>query len=573
MRGFILILAVALSSACASIPDRILTPAKPKEQAPLGAGFRWSLYGPDYDPGPEYWARVGLDMSRRFPGSVPETIWIVSKVEGQGTLLNFPANPRDPLIRTSPEDGNEEILNLFDRLGYRVWLQVEPAFSSVDELIDLVMSRYAHHPSVIGFGIDVEWFRSVDPDQGDPVTDEQARAWLNQVRRHGSKYRLFLKHFALEKMPPTEREGLLFVDDSQIFTSFDAMIEEFETWGRTFAPAPVAFQYGYPSDRPWWSQLKDPPADIGHAILARAPNTQGLYWVDFTVLDVFAPAHPNPRILFDDFNYRVPDEIAANGWIARTELGWPGVPGSTWGKDRLTFHDDASQPGNRILRMTSTTDGVPANTRQTQFCHERKYLEGTYAARVRFTDAPVSGPDGDQIVQTFYLISPLKEPMDLDYSEIDFEYLPNGGWGKTGPVMFTTTWETFHPEPDWKADNVSEDRPGSYEGWHTLVVQLGLGRRAIYYIDGQKFAEHGGKFYPEVPMSINFNLWFIRNGLLPPGPVRTWIEDVDWVFHRSRKVLTPEEIEATVADLRRRNVKFMDTVPDLNPPLVSPCNF
>src|SRR5687768_4908867 len=137
MRGFLLIIAIALSSACASTPDRTLTPAKPTDQAPLGAGFRWSLYGPDYDPGPEYWARVGLDMSRRFPGSVPETIWIVSKVEGQGTLLNFPANPRDPLIKTSPEDGNEEILDLFDRLGYRVWLQVEPAFSSVDELIDL----------------------------------------------------------------------------------------------------------------------------------------------------------------------------------------------------------------------------------------------------------------------------------------------------------------------------------------------------------------------------------------------------------------------------------------------------
>ena len=90
-------------------------------------------------------------------------------------------------------------------------------------------------------------------------------------------------------MPPTYREGLLFVDDSQILPSLEAMVNEFAEWGKAFAPAPVAFQYGYPSDKPWWSQLDDPPADIGRAILARVPNTEGLYWVDFTVLELFPP--------------------------------------------------------------------------------------------------------------------------------------------------------------------------------------------------------------------------------------------------------------------------------------------
>src|SRR5688500_11807164 len=119
--------------------------------------------------------------------------------------------------------------------------------------------------------------------------------------------------------------------------------------------------------------------------------------------------------LFDDFTYDSRDDMAANGWIMRTAPGWPGVPGATWGPESFSLHDDPSRAGNRVLRMTSSTDGTPAKTRQTQICHERKYLEGTYAARVRFTDAPVSGPDGDKIVETFYLISPLKEPMDLDY--------------------------------------------------------------------------------------------------------------------------------------------------------------
>lgn len=37
----------------------------------LGAGFRFSVYGPRRDPGPRYWARVGQEMAGRFPGATP----------------------------------------------------------------------------------------------------------------------------------------------------------------------------------------------------------------------------------------------------------------------------------------------------------------------------------------------------------------------------------------------------------------------------------------------------------------------------------------------------------------------
>lgn len=124
-------------------------------------------------------------------------------------------------------------------------------------------------------------------------------------------------------------------------------------------------------------------------------------------------------ILFDDFTCRDQASLIKNGWIIRTEPGWPGVPNAVWGKSNVSFVDDEAHAGNRWLRMTSSTNGTAA--RQTQFCHQRKYLAGTYAARVRFTDEPIAGVDGDQIVQTFYLISPLTAPMDPDYSEIDFE--------------------------------------------------------------------------------------------------------------------------------------------------------
>jgi hypothetical protein len=278
-------------------------------------------------------------------------------------------------------------------------------------------------------------------------------------------------------------------------------------------------------------------------------------------------------IFFDDFGYSKNQEMKKNGWILRTEPGWPGIPGATWSEDGVSLHKHLTESNNWIVRMTSSTDGTTGpNTRQTQICHQRKYLEGTYAARVRFSDKPVSGPGGDQLVESFYSISPLKAPMDLDYSELDFEYLPNGGWGIDGPTLYATTWETFSPEPNWKKDNVFKTASGSQDGWHTLIKQV-LNHKVTYFVDGKLFAEHGGEYYPEDTMSINFNLWFIRDGMIKSSERRTYQEDIDWVFHQAGVALAPEQVEAVVADMRKRAVKFHDTVPEKKPALKSPCNF
>ncbi len=155
-----------------------------------------------------------------------------------------------------------------------------------------------------------------------------------------------------------------------------------------------------------------------------------------------------PQILFDDFSYSTLDEMTANGWIVRKGSGWPGVLGATFRPENVSFVDYPNQSGNRLLRMTSSTDGTSENTYQTQICHQRKYLEGTYAARVRFSDEPVSGVDGDQVVETFYTITPYEKPLDPNYSEMDNEYLPNGGWG--GPqwkVNRAAWWELLSRFP------------------------------------------------------------------------------------------------------------------------------
>ena len=291
---------------------------------------------------------------------------------------------------------------------------------------------------------------------------------------------------------------------------------------------------------------------------------------------VLAPASSGSRprrekLMFDDFTYTTRTQLAAHGWIVRTATGWPGVTGATWSRGNVSFVPDPVSRGNRLLRMTSSTDGTASGTSETQVCHERKYLAGTYATRVRFRDRPTPGPDGDTVVETFYTISPLKAPLDPDYGELDYEYLPNGGWDTRSPTLYMTAWETASLDP-WIPRNSHTTQERSLEGWHTLVVQVAKGT-VRFFVDGVFEARHGQPNYPKVPMSINYNLWFSGFGRVPPGEPRRYEEDVDWVFHQAGAVLSPKQVAAKVTALRHASTAFVDTVPPENPPLVSPCDF
>ena len=277
-----------------------------------------------------------------------------------------------------------------------------------------------------------------------------------------------------------------------------------------------------------------------------------------------------PQVFFDDFSYASSAQMEARGWTLRTAPGWPGIPGALWTKAAVAFHDDPSRPGNRFLRMTSRTDGPGGGTWQTQICQQRKFKDGTYAARIHFMTDPARGPAGDGVVESFYTISPLIAPWDQQYSECDFEYLPAGGWGANGPALFTTTWRTYSPEPHWKKDNVFKFDPGDKQGWHTLVMQMADGT-VTYYIDGRELASHGGRYYPRVLMSINFNLWFINGASLASHERREYQEDIDWVYFEKGRV-APIEVEKRVQTLRGGGVGFKDTVTPPDPALPCPCD-
>ena len=260
------------------------------------------------------------------------------------------------------------------------------------------------------------------------------------------------------------------------------------------------------------------------------------------------------------------------GWVVRDQRGHPGIEGAAWGADALALIDDPAQPGNRLLRLSARTDGTPQGTLQAQLCHARKYFEGTYAARVRFSDAPVQGTGGDVVVQTFYAVAPLRFDFDPTYSEIDWEYLPNGGWGDARTRLYGVSWQTARIEP-WLAFNQAHQEYRSMDGWHVLLMQVAGGKTRLF-IDGELRAEHGGRNYPVAPMSINFNLWFSPGGLLAgTKEVRRYQQDVDWVFHARNRVLSPAEVGARIAAFRQAGTAHADSVPAADPPLPSLCDF
>ncbi|MFD3456925.1 cellulose binding domain-containing protein [Streptomyces sp. NPDC058691] len=272
------------------------------------------------------------------------------------------------------------------------------------------------------------------------------------------------------------------------------------------------------------------------------------------------PTDPNAPALFDDFRYASSSDPAlqSHGWTVKSGQGGPGVPGATWSPQDVTFV--AGTGADKVMNLRLTTDGTAAGTKETELqTSARKFRNGTYAARVRFDDTAAGGPDGDHIVQTFFAFTPLNAPMDPDYSEQDFEYLPNGGWGEPGNIMYTTSWETYNPDP-WNAVNTHSENRASYDGWHDL--QVTIDNSAITYsIDGQVFGTHGEPYLPETSQWIDFNHWLIDLTGQTGSTARSYDQQVDWVYFVKDQVLTPAQVAARVAAYRSAGTAFTDTVP------------
>lgn len=287
-KSYLLLIAVAL---CFSflLPRELF--GQTKDTNIKYAGVRSSNYGIKPFPSKEEWKNALFTMQEKFEGTIPTAIWIVGVMRGSENMyLEFPSEGKEVKnVIFAEEDKHEPYLKYFDENGIKVFLQVESANADMLEVIDLVLNRYKHHPCVIGFGVDVEWYRVKDnPGTGMKVTDELAEQWEKRVKEHNPGYKIFLKHWDPLWMPPTYRGEIFFVDDSQMLESLEAMVNEFKNqWAAKFYPNPVIFQIGYMADKKWWGNFEDPPKYMGEKIAEAIKDHEcGIIWVDFTLKDV-----------------------------------------------------------------------------------------------------------------------------------------------------------------------------------------------------------------------------------------------------------------------------------------------
>ena len=277
------------------------------------------------------------------------------------------------------------------------------------------------------------------------------------------------------------------------------------------------------------------------------------------------------HVFYDDFVYAESSdpELSQFGWRVRTSPGGPGVEGAQWTSDQVTFVDDPNDEGDRLLIMGASTSGTPASSQHSEIMTDDFFLEGTYAARVRLTDTPVYGPDvNDIIVQAFFSINELQYDYDFSYSECDFEYLPNGGWGASQPTMFVTSWATYKPEyPPDEQVSINQTDPHSVSlddgQWHILRFEIS-DRQVKYFIDDTHIKTHSGIYYPESEMSIALQNWF---GSLMSGSVnisgsehRQYEFYVDWVFHAKDSVLNDTSIENLISEYRLQGHNRLNTI-------------
>ncbi|MBN2202572.1 MAG: hypothetical protein JW700_00065 [Candidatus Aenigmarchaeota archaeon] len=251
------------------------------------AGWRSSMYGYQQQKPPSYWVDVAKDISSKFPGTVPGGIWLVGETDGSGpgTLLYMKSTGSYPNIAFEKGDVSEEYLNAFDKANVKVILQVEPMSADINTLIDIVMSQYKHHSSVIGFGVDIEWYGTCN--DGCKPSAEDVISWNDKLHSINQNYTLMIKHFEESKLPTGIPSNILIVCDDEENGKLNTLVSEHALMESKFKNNPFGAQYGYPSDKNIWQDMQDPIKQLGNAIEDRIGRPISHFWVDFSIMDLY----------------------------------------------------------------------------------------------------------------------------------------------------------------------------------------------------------------------------------------------------------------------------------------------
>jgi len=277
------------------------------------------------------------------------------------------------------------------------------------------------------------------------------------------------------------------------------------------------------------------------------------------------PYEATPEEFYDDFAYLDVDDAAAFGWNAVDDNSAPPEDTSVYDAANVNFQSNPEGPsGDCVMTLWSIVDGaeVPVNSRIETI--EKKFLYGTYCARVRFEYTPSEIYPANEDVQTFYVINWL--PGQDDYSECDFEYLPWNFWGESCgdgiPTLWVNTWETTDNEDpvtddERKADSYCRSDEQELEGWYYLLLHVRSGS-VTYSIAPDSSGvpattdwtkQHYEPYVPETQMQIAFANWTNEP---TDGHTDLVVQEmtVDWVYHVRNSYLSAQQVCLRVDALR-----------------------
>ncbi len=244
--------------------------------------------GPTTIPVPQYWLRVGQEMAARFAGAVAETVWIVGRLQGRRHPPQLPGRqrpPADPGFRNRRQRGGPRSLRpprlpgvAAGRAGPRAGGGADPHRPRA-LLPPPVGGRLRRRRRVVRVD------RAARGQGGDRRRGEG-------LARRGARARPRLP--ALPQALGDRQDAADRPRRACCSSTTARSCRRSRRWSTSSpsgdAPSPRRRSASSTATRRTGRggrQLDDPPGDIGRAILDRVPNTEGLYWVDFTVLDLF----------------------------------------------------------------------------------------------------------------------------------------------------------------------------------------------------------------------------------------------------------------------------------------------
>lgn len=262
-----------------------------------------------------YWTGVAKGMSQLFPGSQPCIVYIVgdivsgefpAELSGLGLVSGYGYSS------AGTQANSDTMISAYNAAGVRVIIQVEPDYPQVSSSgsTNLVanakklMQYYSKYPNVIGFGVDNEWYKGT-------MSSTVANNLVSAVHSVNSSYIIFIKHYDQSKLPKgitgmtycTDTMG--FSSESQAVGNYVAGDDSYAGFAATFAPNPIAYQFGYDEyqysgnqtfgggDLNWLNPLGtngQPALKLIQDLQAKIPTSQqiqGVFWVDFTIASQF----------------------------------------------------------------------------------------------------------------------------------------------------------------------------------------------------------------------------------------------------------------------------------------------